>query len=182
MLNRSSLSQGLTSYRKIPWRMSSPQKLRHRRRLRRVDNVVAVLDNALKRQTASAAHQSTEASSPARHNNIDEGPASSEELSTSVEGQVMLDSAANANQEARRHGRGPRQGEMVPEFTSRGVEVPGRRRLADKAQAEGTIKLIERWKVEMPTEQEMLPRDKYTIFDRKAKKYRKGKTWLYDLA
>jgi hypothetical protein len=26
----------------------------------------------------------------------------------------------------------------------------------------------------MPTEQEMLPKDKYTIFDRKEKKYRKG--------
>ena len=26
----------------------------------------------------------------------------------------------------------------------------------------------------MPTEQEMLPKDKYTVFDRKEKKYRKG--------
>ena len=26
----------------------------------------------------------------------------------------------------------------------------------------------------MPREQEMLPKDKYTIFDRKEKKYRKG--------
>jgi len=26
----------------------------------------------------------------------------------------------------------------------------------------------------MPTEQEMLPKDKYTIFDRKEKRYRKG--------
>lgn len=26
----------------------------------------------------------------------------------------------------------------------------------------------------MPREEEMLPRDKYTIFDRKEKKYRKG--------
>jgi hypothetical protein len=33
---------------------------------------------------------------------------------------------------------------------------------------------LERWKEEMPTEQEMLPKDKYTIFDRKEKKYRKG--------
>jgi len=37
-----------------------------------------------------------------------------------------------------------------------------------------TTKAVERWKSEMPTEQEMLPRDKYTIFDRKEKKYRKG--------
>jgi hypothetical protein len=35
-------------------------------------------------------------------------------------------------------------------------------------------KLIERWKAEMPTEAEMLPRDKYTMFDRKERKYRKG--------
>jgi hypothetical protein len=31
-----------------------------------------------------------------------------------------------------------------------------------------------RWKQEMPTEEEMLPKDKYTIFDRKEKRYRKG--------
>ncbi len=33
---------------------------------------------------------------------------------------------------------------------------------------------LERWKAEMPREEEMLPRDKYTIFDRKVKRYRKG--------
>jgi hypothetical protein len=37
-----------------------------------------------------------------------------------------------------------------------------------------TTKAVERWKDEMPIEQEMLPKDKYTIFDRKEKKYRKG--------
>ncbi|KAF2714461.1 mitochondrial ribosomal protein subunit L31 [Pleomassaria siparia CBS 279.74] len=37
-----------------------------------------------------------------------------------------------------------------------------------------TMKKVERWKVEMPTEQEMLPKDKYTVFDRKVKRYRKG--------
>lgn len=37
-----------------------------------------------------------------------------------------------------------------------------------------TTKAVERWKEEMPVEQEMLPKDKYTIFDRKEKKYRKG--------
>lgn len=37
-----------------------------------------------------------------------------------------------------------------------------------------TTKSLERWKDEMPIEQEMLPKDKYTIFDRKEKKYRKG--------
>jgi hypothetical protein len=33
---------------------------------------------------------------------------------------------------------------------------------------------VERWKTEMPTEQEMLPKDKYSVFDRKVKRYRKG--------
>jgi Mitochondrial ribosomal protein L31 len=37
-----------------------------------------------------------------------------------------------------------------------------------------TTKAVERWKAEMPSEAEMLPRDKYTIFDRKERKYRKG--------
>ena len=41
------------------------------------------------------------------------------------------------------------------------------------------MKSIERWKAEMPTEQEMLPRDKYTMFDRKAKRYRKGIHSMY---
>ncbi|KAJ9155780.1 hypothetical protein NKR19_g4452 [Coniochaeta hoffmannii] len=43
--------------------------------------------------------------------------------------------------------------------------------LAKKGQ---TLESLERWKAEMPTEQEMLPKDKYTIFDRKEKRYRKG--------
>lgn len=33
---------------------------------------------------------------------------------------------------------------------------------------------LERWKEEMPTEAEMRPKDKYTMFDRKEKNYRKG--------
>ncbi|MCJ1484467.1 hypothetical protein MMC06_004638 [Schaereria dolodes] len=37
-----------------------------------------------------------------------------------------------------------------------------------------TTKAVERWKTEMPTEGEMTPKDKYTMFDRKEKKYRKG--------
>lgn len=37
-----------------------------------------------------------------------------------------------------------------------------------------TIKQVERWRAEMPREEEMLARDKYTIFDRKVKRYRKG--------
>jgi hypothetical protein len=43
--------------------------------------------------------------------------------------------------------------------------------LAKKGQ---TLESIERWKAEMPTEAEMLPRDKYTMFSRTAKRYRKG--------
>lgn len=69
--------------------MSSMQKYRHRQRLRRVDRIVACVDNALAKQGMVAA-------------------------------------------------------------------------------------AVERWKLEMPTEAEMEPRDKYTLFDRNAKKYRKG--------
>jgi hypothetical protein len=45
------------------------------------------------------------------------------------------------------------------------------------------MKKVERWKMEMPTEQEMLPKDKYTVFDRKVKRYRKGihSTFIYDV-
>ena len=46
--------------------------------------------------------------------------------------------------------------------------------LSGEATRTGTIKLVERWKAEMPTEAEMLPSDKYSMFDRKAKGYRKG--------
>ncbi|KAL9600022.1 MAG: hypothetical protein Q9179_003369 [Wetmoreana sp. 5 TL-2023] len=37
-----------------------------------------------------------------------------------------------------------------------------------------SMKDLERWKAEMPREEEMRPKDKYTIFDRKEKRYRKG--------
>lgn len=33
---------------------------------------------------------------------------------------------------------------------------------------------VQRWKIEMPREEEMLAKDKYTVFDRKVKRYRKG--------
>lgn len=95
----------------------------------------------------------------------------------------MVDAAAHPEQEARRHGRGPRQGEMVPEQFSLSsatqgdgpvLQIPSRVPLGDVSKALGTTKLIERWKVEMPTEAEMLAKDKYTLFDRKHKGYRKG--------
>ncbi|KAI4261619.1 MAG: hypothetical protein L6R42_003183 [Xanthoria sp. 1 TBL-2021] len=37
-----------------------------------------------------------------------------------------------------------------------------------------SLKEVERWKAEMPREEEMRPKDKYTVFDRKEKRYRKG--------
>ncbi|KAL9019094.1 MAG: hypothetical protein Q9185_003636 [Variospora sp. 1 TL-2023] len=74
---------------KIPWRLSSMQKARQRKRLRAVDAIIACVDTALKKQGSS-------------------------------------------------------------------------------------MKEVERWKAEMPREEEMRPKDKYTIFDRKEKRYRKG--------
>lgn len=37
-----------------------------------------------------------------------------------------------------------------------------------------STKAVERWYAEMPREEEMLPKDKYTIFDKKEKTYRKS--------
>ncbi|KAL4906706.1 mitochondrial ribosomal protein L31-domain-containing protein, partial [Aspergillus multicolor] len=37
-----------------------------------------------------------------------------------------------------------------------------------------STKAVDRWFKEMPREEEMLPRDKYTLFDKKEKTYRKG--------
>ena len=36
------------------------------------------------------------------------------------------------------------------------------------------VKAVQRWYDEMPREKEMLPKDKYTLYDRKEKTYRKG--------
>lgn len=46
----------------------------------------------------------------------------------------------------------------------------------DKALAKQgkTLPSVERWKSEMPTEEMMMAKDKYTMFDRKEKRYRKG--------
>lgn len=86
----------------------------------------------------------------------------------------MLDQDLSAQQEARRHGKGPKQGDFIPTFSEHNVKMPSGQLLSDEARLQGTIKLLERWKAEMPTEQEMLPKDKYTVFNRYAKKYRKG--------
>ncbi|GAB7347363.1 hypothetical protein MBLNU459_g4298t2 [Dothideomycetes sp. NU459] len=163
----SSLSGGLLW--KIPWRLSPPQKLRHRRRLRRVDNVVSVLDSALQRQAQSSS-SATSAISKASTSKAGASNATPEELSTTAQGQKLLNREANESLNEQRHGRGPRQGDILS-----GSLPDGRARLlGDEARRTGTIKLIERWKNEMPTEAEMLPRDKYSMFDRKAKGYRKG--------
>jgi hypothetical protein len=37
-----------------------------------------------------------------------------------------------------------------------------------------TTKAVNRWFAEMPREEEMLPKDKYTLFDKKEKSYRKS--------
>ncbi|KAJ5221573.1 uncharacterized protein N7469_010460 [Penicillium citrinum] len=37
-----------------------------------------------------------------------------------------------------------------------------------------SAKSVERWYAEMPREEEMLPKDKYTLFDKKEKSYRKS--------
>ncbi|TKA25329.1 hypothetical protein B0A50_06233 [Salinomyces thailandicus] len=165
---------------KIPWRLSAPQKLRHRRRMRRVDNVVSVLDNALHHQNAFKPTSTANATpSLAPTHAKGHGKATPEELATTAEGQRLLAQEQHSDQESRRHGRGPRQGEVLAadaEARGEAAVTGGQQRimLADQARAMGTMKAIERWKVEMPTEGEMLPRDKYTMFDRKAKRYRKG--------
>jgi len=95
---------------------------------------------------------------------------SAAELSTTAEGQRLLNNEANSTLASQRHGRGPRQGEILHGSSATGqITMAG-----DEARRTGTIKLLERWKADMPTEGEMLPRDKYSMFDRKAKGYRKG--------
>ena len=165
--------------------------------MRRVDNIVSVLDTALKRASANdptaplipndaAESLPTELpnSSLPHQPHGTSGKASPSELASTAQGQRILDSAAHSSQEARRHGRGPRQGEMVPELVEASTTLPSdrnpilhmssRQPLSAVSKALGTTKLIERWKIEMPTEAEMLARDKYTLFDKKAKGYRKG--------
>lgn len=158
--------------------------------MRRVDNIVSVLDTALKRAAASDPYaplipndelpaELPNASLPHQPHGSS-GKATPSELASTAQGQRLLDSAAHPEQEARRHGRGPRQGEMVPELHSATpaggpvLRTASRVPLGDVSKSLGTTKLIERWKIEMPTEAEMLAKDKYTLFDKKAKGYRKG--------
>lgn len=158
--------------------------------MRRVDNIVSVLDTALKRAAATDPFSTNAPTPPAELPNSSlphqphgtSGKATPSELASTAQGQRLLDSTVHSDQEARRHGRGPRQGEMVPELHSAStatqgapvLQSPSRTPLGAVSRALGTTKLIERWKVEMPTEAEMLAKDKYTLFDKKAKGYRKG--------
>jgi hypothetical protein len=143
--------------------------------MRRVDNVVTVLDTALKRSKTALdlSHQQTpsgEATASTQQiasaNQATLGTASAEELSVTAEGQRLLaahdPTAILLGQ--RRHGKGPKQGEYLPTG----------KLLANEAKEQGTLRLISRWRAEMPTEQEMLPKDKYSIFDKKVRGYRKG--------
>ncbi|KAL9531696.1 hypothetical protein SMMN14_04254 [Sphaerulina musiva] len=166
---------------KIPWRLSSPQKQRQRQRLRHVDNVVAVLDNALRKQTALLSQTPLETKETVSANETPDlsesiGTATSDELSTTAEGQRLLANSSPKSKAVseRRHGKGPKLGDWVPAANPVGVPVPGKMLLRDVVRETGTTKLLERWKAEMPTEAEMLPRDKYSIFDKKVRGYRKG--------
>jgi hypothetical protein len=64
---------------------------------------------------------------------------------------------------------------MLPTHDTHGVTEPHSSiTLSQAAQASSTIRLITRWKAEMPAEAEMLPRDKYSIFDKKVRGFRKS--------
>lgn len=148
--------------------------------MRRVDNVVSVLDTALKRSaTTSIPQVRNSAPSEAPTTSPSTGKATPAELSSTAEGQRLLEHETNADLESRRHGKGPKRGELVPQHDEVGhtgvsVKVHSKKLLKEQAAQEKTTKLIERWKADMPTEQEMLPRDKYSMFDKKVKGYRKG--------
>ncbi|TKX27166.1 hypothetical protein C1H76_0460 [Elsinoe australis] len=156
---------------KTPWRLSAPRKLRHRRRLRKVDNIVTVLDTALQRQHAlTQATTTTSATSSPSQNE------SSSDLATTAQGQRLLSTTAQSAAQALRSGRGPKRGDLLPPYpaeTDKGL-IGEIRTTHDAARDNGTIKALERWKADMPREEEMVPRDKYTLFARYERGYRKG--------
>ncbi|KAF2224358.1 mitochondrial ribosomal protein L31-domain-containing protein [Elsinoe ampelina] len=177
----SSLSVGLLW--KIPWRLSAPRKLRHRRRLRRVDNIITVLDTALQRQHALS--QSAPSSSlPTSSSSSSASPSSSSssppnpDHQTTPQSQHLLSSSPSPPSPASllRSGRGPKRGSLLPPYpaeTDQGL-TGTIRTTNDAARENGTIKALERWKADMPSEQEMVARDKYTMFARYERGYRKG--------
>ncbi|KAF2232189.1 hypothetical protein EV356DRAFT_470534 [Viridothelium virens] len=133
---------------KIPWRLSSTRKARHRERLKRVDNVVATLDSALAKLKPELA------------------PAALENKKIVRQFREGVKEQQRQQQEAEAQARAEGEDGAVAEDAAVAARLV--------RQMGQTTKLIERWKKEMPTEAEMLPRDKYTIFDRKERKYRKG--------
>ncbi|KAI9681938.1 MAG: hypothetical protein M1822_007016 [Bathelium mastoideum] len=141
---------------KIPWRLSSTRKARHRERLKRVDKIVATLDTALAKLRPQLAPAALENKRVVRQ--FREGVKEQERQRQEQEEQLATNAAV-----ADAEGEGVGDGDVDGVVAARMARQMGQ-----------TTRLIERWKAEMPTEGEMLPRDKYTMFDRKEKKYRKG--------
>lgn len=154
--------------------------------MQHVDRVVDVLDTALKSQhraqlTAATSASPTSTTSPSSSVPSQFQGLSPADLSLTAEGTRLLAQERDKAILARRSGRGPKRGEILPNFDAdmaidgtQAGETNRLRLVADQARELGTFGLLERWKAEMPTEGEMLPKDKYTIFDRKARGYRKG--------
>lgn len=168
---------------KTPFRISSMQKRRQRKRLRAVDNVVDVVNTALIRNGHSRTLKEGEGFAIAKDKSV-YAAASGEGVEVRTEhgvrgtghtpnvggprtlptgGLMQTSQGLGGNV----HGTGGLVGEGMNED---GTEKTER----EMNKITTTIKAIERWKAEMPREEEMLPRDKYSIFDRKAKRYRKG--------
>ncbi|KAG8625284.1 hypothetical protein KVT40_007035 [Elsinoe batatas] len=174
----SSLSVGLLW--KTPWRLSAPRKLRHRRRLRRVDNIITVLDTALQRQHALTQSPSSSSSPDPSSASTSSSSSTKSDLQTTAQGQRLLSSSASPSSSSPasllRSGRGPKRGALLPPYpaeTDQGL-IGAIRTTNDAARENGTIKALERWKADMPSEQEMVARDKYTMFARYERGYRKG--------
>ncbi|KAF4548307.1 putative mitochondrial ribosomal protein L31 [Elsinoe fawcettii] len=165
----SSLSVGLLW--KTPWRLSTPRKLRHRRRLRRVDNIITILDTALQRQHTLTQPASSTSTSPSTSTTSEDS-----DLASTAQGQRLLSTTSQSAAHLLRSGRGPKRGALLPPYpaeTDKGL-VGEIRTTNDAAKENGTIKALERWKADMPREEEMVARDKYTMFARYERGYRKG--------
>lgn len=162
--------------------------------MQHVDQVVNVLDTALRAQRRaqlSATTTTTTETTTSNSKSSDSEPATTavppqlqeldpSKIAQTAEGARLLAAEQDKAILSRRSGRGPKQGEILrdneqPTAISAGEQDRKRLRLvADQVRELGTFAVLERWKAEMPSEAEMLPRDKYTIFDRKARGYRKG--------
>ncbi|TKA41731.1 hypothetical protein B0A54_08157 [Friedmanniomyces endolithicus] len=130
--------------------------------MRRVDNIVSVLDTALKRQAATSATTARSSSAESSPPSASSPSPATAPLKPSHPGLLTSISTSTTT-----HATAPN----ARTGSSRTPPLPSSQQTP---RASDTIKLIERWKAEMPTEAEMLPRDKYSMFDRKARGYRKG--------